>query len=667
MRYELLAEVGVRDIAGYNAAFDRGDLATTDDPDPMTGKGYERLPYILVVVDELNDLMMVAARDVEASICRIAQMARAVGIHLVIATQRPSVDVITGVIKANIPSRLAFSVTSLADSRVILDQAGRREADRSGRHAARQRVVEPAPAHPGRVGRRGVRPQGRRALAAAASRSPSYVDGIAGDDAAGGRAGAEVDDDDELLAEAMELVVRSGLGSTSMLQRKLRVGFSRAGRLMDLMERKGVVGPSEGSKARAVLMTVEEFEELEQRGLTSRARVRGSRTMEARGRRPRSALATVWILVACAAIGTGIGLVVRHVRSDDGSGPKPIRVRPARPGPHSAAGLWLFGATTVRLDPTTLSDPRDVGFQGFGAVLGGEGTVNLYDPTTGRLGVIDATRNELAGRTNVPVQSGVSAEVAPVLADAARRALAGDRARPADPRRARDRDDDRGHAAHRRRVGGRGGRSTRGDRDAVVADDEAAWAVYELGVTGNPALPAAVRVADDGTVTARAAVPDRVDGNRFEPQAVALGDGMLWIVGRTAVVGLDPATLAVRGSFTVQDGTPVDLHGAAVAGGLLWSYDAQSGALLGIGPDVGRVRQRVVLAGGAQTRFRAPATVLGGGDVLWVRARVGSPNMLEQLITRVDAQTGDVTGRFTAPPQLEVGEIAVSRVAAGGE
>ncbi len=124
LRYELLADAGVRDIAGYNAAFDRGDLATTDEPDPMTGRGFERLPYILVVVDELNDLMMVAARDVEASVCRIAEMARAVGIHLVIATQRPSVDVITGVIKANIPSRLAFSVTSIADSRVILDQAG---------------------------------------------------------------------------------------------------------------------------------------------------------------------------------------------------------------------------------------------------------------------------------------------------------------------------------------------------------------------------------------------------------------------------------------------------------------------------------------------------------------------------------------------------------------
>ena len=124
MRYELLADVGVRDITGYNAMFDRGELPTKDDPDPTTGKGYERLPFIVIVVDELNDLMMVAARDVEASICRIAQMARAVGIHLIIATQRPSVDVITGVIKANVPSRMAFSVSSLADSRVILDQPG---------------------------------------------------------------------------------------------------------------------------------------------------------------------------------------------------------------------------------------------------------------------------------------------------------------------------------------------------------------------------------------------------------------------------------------------------------------------------------------------------------------------------------------------------------------
>jgi len=264
LRYEMLADAGVRDIAGYNAAFDRGDLATIDEPDPTTGRGYERLPYILVVVDELNDLMMVAARDVEASVCRIAQMARAVGIHLVIATQRPSVDVITGVIKANIPSRLAFSVTSIADSRVILDQAGADKLIGQGDML----IVSASSSRPQRIQGAWVDEECIRRLVAHWRRQvsqPAYVEGIAGDDATGGRAGGEVDEDDDLLAEAMELVVRSGLGSTSMLQRKLRVGFSRAGRLMDLLERKGIVGPSEGSKARAVLMTVEEFEELEQR------------------------------------------------------------------------------------------------------------------------------------------------------------------------------------------------------------------------------------------------------------------------------------------------------------------------------------------------------------------------------------------------------------------
>ena len=388
--------------------------------------------------------------------------------------------------------------------------------------------------------------------------------------------------------------------------------------------------------------------------------------MEGRGRRSRSALTTVWILVACAVIGTGIGLVVRHVRSEDGGGPRPIRVRPARPGQQSAAGLWLFGATTVRLDPVTLSDPRDVGFQGFGAVLGGQGTVYLYDPATGRVGVVDATRNQLAGRTNVTVQGGVSTDVTPVIAeqrgalwlvtgdgrltrDELETAATTDVTLPTDVVSEAD----------------AGGPPAPG-ATRVVADDQAAWAVYDLGVTGNPALPAAVRVADDGTVTARAALPERVDGARLEPQAVALGHGMLWIVGRSAVVGVDPATLAVRRSFRVQDGTPLELHGAAVAGGLLWSYDVQSGALLGIGPDAGRVRQRVALTDGAQTQLPAPATIIGGANVLWVRVRVGSPNTLEQLITRVDAGSGDITGRFSAPPQLEVGEIAVSRAAPGG-
>ncbi|MEX0665637.1 MAG: DNA translocase FtsK 4TM domain-containing protein [Acidimicrobiia bacterium] len=268
MRYELLAEVGVRDIAGFNAAIDNGDLPTADAPDRVTGKGYERLPFIVVVVDELNDLMMVAARDVEASICRIAQMARAVGIHLVIATQRPSVDVITGVIKANVPSRLAFSVTSIADSRVVLDHAGAEKLIGLGDML----VVTASESKPTRVQGAWVDEACVRQVVAHWKRQaggPMYVEGIAEETvgaSGSSKGGRGADDDDVLLVEAMELVVRSGLGSTSMLQRKLRVGFARAGRLMDLLERRGVVGPSEGSKARNVLMTTEEFDAMERRG-----------------------------------------------------------------------------------------------------------------------------------------------------------------------------------------------------------------------------------------------------------------------------------------------------------------------------------------------------------------------------------------------------------------
>ena len=260
-RYDLLSDCGFRDIDGYNAAYDRGEVVDQ----PEMGIEYNRLPYILVVVDELNDLMMVAARDVEESICRIAQMARAVGIHLVIATQRPSVNVITGVIKANVPARLAFAVSSLADSRVILDQGGAEKLLGRGDML----LLGPSSSIAQRIQGAWVTEDEVRAVVAAwRQQSPeiSYDDTVQGSEesstgsSSGGMAGGD-DDDDDLLGQAMELVVRSQLGSTSMLQRKLRVGFARAGRLMDLLEQRGVVGPSEGSKARTVLMTPEELDD----------------------------------------------------------------------------------------------------------------------------------------------------------------------------------------------------------------------------------------------------------------------------------------------------------------------------------------------------------------------------------------------------------------------
>ena len=261
-RYDLLAEAGVRDITGFNAAVDRGELR--DLPASLgVDATVERLPLILIVVDELNDLMMVAARDVEESICRIAQMARAVGIHLVIATQRPSVNVITGVIKANIPSRLAFAVSSLADSRVILDQAGAERLIGQGDML----LVTASSSIARRIQGSWVSEDEVHKVVSHWLRQgqAEYEPAVEGDDSVPGGSSASGDDgdDDDLLLAAMDLVVRSQLGSTSMLQRKLRVGFSRAGRIMDLLERRGVVGPSEGSKARAVLMTVEELDAVE--------------------------------------------------------------------------------------------------------------------------------------------------------------------------------------------------------------------------------------------------------------------------------------------------------------------------------------------------------------------------------------------------------------------
>ena len=272
-RYDILAECGARDITSYQQMLARGEIERPVSSHQMVADVLERtsglvddqgdeqpevLPYIVIVVDELNDLMMVAARDVEESVVRIAQMARAVGIHLVLATQRPSVDVITGVIKANVPSRMAFAVSSLADSRVILDQAGAERligkgdmllvtASSSVAHRLQspwvseeevRRVVEFWRAQGGR----------RETVVALDERSDGGEVGAGG----GG-------DDDEVLARARELVLRFQSGSTSMLQRKLRVGFARAGRLMDQLEEEGIVAAGEGSKARKVLMTYEEY------------------------------------------------------------------------------------------------------------------------------------------------------------------------------------------------------------------------------------------------------------------------------------------------------------------------------------------------------------------------------------------------------------------------
>jgi S-DNA-T family DNA segregation ATPase FtsK/SpoIIIE len=255
-RYDLLADAKVRDIIGYREKLESGQLPE---------EGFDRFPYLVVIVDELNDLMMVAGRDVEEAIVRIAQMARAVGIHLVIATQRPSVDVITGVIKANIPSRLAFSVASQTDSRVVIDGGGAEKLVGMGDML----VITATEPRPARYQGAWVREEEIHAVVewVKHQKEAEYQDHVVENLAAeAAKAASDVVDDEEevIVRQAMDLIVRSQLGSTSMLQRKLRIGFARAGRVMDILENRGVVGPSEGSKAREVLMTVDELEEMYQ-------------------------------------------------------------------------------------------------------------------------------------------------------------------------------------------------------------------------------------------------------------------------------------------------------------------------------------------------------------------------------------------------------------------